>query len=245
VAGTWTAITPGGQVAFSGTGISIYGSYTGIWTAEVGNLGGYADAQGGNGPHNNVQPSLGVTYIIKAKLVGVLDELAVSEDEGNSASIGSDGLIFVASNPTGTIIAHACITAPSGYLLCDGASYSRTAQAALFAVIGTIYGAGDGSTTFNLPDGRGKTLIGVGQGIGLTNRVLAAIGGEERHQLTVAELASHAHTLQGFGAAGIVVSAGPRNFAEYAAIINTGGSGGDTAHNNMQPFLALNYIIKT
>ena len=85
--------------------------------------------------------------------------------------------------------------APSGYLLCNGIAVSRTTYAALFAVIGTTYGAGDGSTTFNLPDSRARSPIGSGQGSGLTNRVLAATVGAETHSLVSGELASHSHTV--------------------------------------------------
>ena len=70
-------------------------------------------------------------------------------------------------------------TPPAGWLEADGSAISRTTYAELFALIGTTYGTGDGSTTFNLPDARGRTAIGAGQGSGLTNRALAAKGGEE------------------------------------------------------------------
>ena len=66
--------------------------------------------------------------------------------------------------PTGTILPFAGTTAPSGYLLCDGSAISRTTYADLFAVIGTIYGTGDGSTTFNVPDGADRSLWGNTQG---------------------------------------------------------------------------------
>lgn len=96
--------------------------------------------------------------------------------------------------PTGTILDFGGSTAPNGYLLCNGASYLRTAQPALFAVVGTTYGSSSG-TTFNVPDSRGRGSIGAGNGVGLTNRALGATGGEENHVLTVAELATHGHTV--------------------------------------------------
>ncbi len=64
--------------------------------------------------------------------------------------------------PTGAILAFSAATAPAGYLLCDGAAVSRTTYAALFTLIGASYGAGDGSTTFNLPDLRGRPPVGLG-----------------------------------------------------------------------------------
>lgn len=96
--------------------------------------------------------------------------------------------------PTGAILDFAGSVAPSGFLLCDGSAVSRTTYAALFAVLSTTFGTGDGSTTFNVPDCRSRTSIGAGQGTGLSNRVLAATGGEENHALSVGELAAHNHT---------------------------------------------------
>ncbi|WP_051228834.1 tail fiber protein [Paludibacterium yongneupense] len=69
--------------------------------------------------------------------------------------------------PVGSIISSACAAAPDGYLLCDGSAVSRTAYATLFAAIGSIYGSGDGSTSFNLPDARGVALRGLDGGRGL------------------------------------------------------------------------------
>jgi microcystin-dependent protein len=110
--------------------------------------------------------------------------------------------------PTGTLMAFAGSAAPAGYLLCTGAAVSRTTYAALFAVIGTVYGAGDGSTTFNIPDGRSRSVVGAGQGAGLTNRSLGsgtgAAWGEESHALSQAEMPSHAHADAGHNHGGAV-----------------------------------------
>jgi microcystin-dependent protein len=98
--------------------------------------------------------------------------------------------------PTGTILDFAGGTAPAGYLLCDGAAVSRTDYSALYAVLGgssSPWGQGDGTTTFNVPDLRGRTAVGMGLGTGLTDRALGAKGGEEKHALTIAELAAHTH----------------------------------------------------
>jgi microcystin-dependent protein len=108
--------------------------------------------------------------------------------------------------PAGVMHQYAGATAPSGYLLCDGSTVSRTTYAALFAVLSTTYGAGNGSTTFNLPDLRGRVPIGAGTGTGLnasgtgapsgtaqTARTRGQWGGEETHLLTGAESGTSAH----------------------------------------------------
>lgn len=135
-------------------------------------------------------------------------------------------------------------TAPDGWLLCDGTVVNIADYPRLFAVLGTTYG-GDGTTTFGLPDLRGRVPLGVGTGSGLTARSLAATGGEETHQLSVAEMPSHSHlafagqaTLGSGGTARTFFSGSSPNYSGSEA---KGGSG---SHNNMQPWLAINFIIK-
>ena len=85
--------------------------------------------------------------------------------------------------PPGGIMLSAAQTVPTGWLRCDGSAVSRTTYSALFSAISTAFGAGDGSTTFNLPDYRGRVPIGSGAGAGLTTRTVGAKGGEETHAL--------------------------------------------------------------
>lgn len=128
---------------------------------------------------------------------GLAGPTAASTDAGNQAVLGSDGKIFVPPIPPATIWDYGGPNAPTGWLLTNGAAVSRTAYAALYAALGgasSPWGQGDGSTTFNVPDLRGRAALGAGQGTGLTNRILGATGGEETHLLTAAELASHTHT---------------------------------------------------
>ena len=94
--------------------------------------------------------------------------------------------------PAGMVMPFAGSTAPTGFLLCDGASYATATYPDLFTAIGYTYG-GSGAN-FNVPDMRGRTAVGAGQGTGLANRVLAGKFGEENHPLTTGELASHNHT---------------------------------------------------
>ena len=77
---------------------------------------------------------------------------------------------------TGMMLASTSNSIPSGFLLCDGSAISRTAYASLFTIIGTTYGTGDNSTTFNLPDGRGGVLRGAGTSSGYTENVTVALG---------------------------------------------------------------------
>ena len=101
---------------------------------------------------------------------------------GNVIGLGMAGMVQMFAGST----------APTGWLMCNGQAVSRTTYATLFAVIGTTYGTGDGSTTFNVPDMRGRAPIGVGQGSGLTNRTLGSKTGSETQSLTDANIA-HGH----------------------------------------------------
>ena len=98
------------------------------------------------------------------------------------------------SEPAGIVMPFAGSTAPHGYLLCDGSAVSRTDYADLFTAIGTTYGAGDGSTTFNLPNLSGRVVLGVSQ-----SHALGTTGGEASHTLTEQELPAHSHTVPAHG----------------------------------------------
>jgi len=146
------------------------------------------------------------------------------------------------SSPSGAIIAFAGSSAPTGWLMCDGAAVSRTTYSDLYAIQGDVYGNGDGSTTFNVPDMRGRTGISAGTGSGLTARTLGDEIGEEDHTLTISELASHHHVSGSRGTQKNAGKGGDRYPAGQAVTTDTGG---DSPHNNMQPSLVINYIIKT
>jgi microcystin-dependent protein len=149
--------------------------------------------------------------------------------------------LYAPEVPTGTILSFASSVAPSGYLLCDGAAVSRTTYAALYSLVGNLYGSGDGSTTFNVPDLRGRVAMGAGQGAGLENRVLANTHGTETHTLSIAEMPSHTHGLQ------VITGSGAYDNGSYYGNYpgNTSAAGGGGAHNNIQPSLVLSAIIKT
>lgn len=96
--------------------------------------------------------------------------------------------------PSGTILHYGGSSAPANWLLCDGSAVSRTTYAGLFAIIGTTFGAGDGSTTFNVPDSRGRMLKGTGSGAGLATYSLGGTGGAEAFT-PAGTVASHTHTM--------------------------------------------------
>jgi len=186
----------------------------------------------------------------------------------------TDAATVSQGTPVGSVMDYAGANAPSGWMLCFGQAISRTAYAALFAAIGTTYGAGDGSTTFNLPDLRGRVSAGRdnmgGSAAGRLNAsvagsVLGAAGGAQAHVLSLGEMPLHNH-------GGITTASGAYSQSFGAVLVNgfgtnslpqNGGAGfttltvnapnhqhgipaqgGNTAHNNVQPTLILNKIIK-
>lgn len=170
--------------------------------------------------------------------------------------------------PVGSILATAQGGAPSGYLLCDGAAVSRTgATLDLFNAIGTAYGVGNGSTTFNLPDLRGRVLVGVDGAAGrlASNDARGNAGGTETHTLTSSQMPVHSHTVNDPGHShpirldsaidanpGLRWGSGIGNFIGSDGVyighkqtgITLGNSGSGTAHNNMQPYQIGNWIIR-
>jgi len=186
----------------------------------------------------------------------------------------SVGLGNVTQVPAGIVSAFAGVTAPAGWLMCFGQAVSRTEYSALFTALSTTYGSGDGTTTFNIPDMRGRAIAGVDNMGGtaasrLTSTVLSAsntlgaTGGTQTHTLTSAEMPSHTHTQDAHGHAvqrtnSAATSVGADASALYKPQQSTGASyfdtqtatatnqstGGGGAHLNTQPTIVLNYIIK-
>lgn len=165
---------------------------------------------------------------------------------------------LAASFPAGVVQMYGGASAPTGWLFCDGSSQLRASFAALFTAIGTTYGSADG-THFNVPDMRGRTPIGVGTGTGggtagtglptggsaLTAVVAAGWKGEETHTLVISEMPAHTHS----GTFGSNIASGTPNPVYTQNNSTTTGAvpsqGGDGAHNNIQPVMGINFIIKT
>jgi microcystin-dependent protein len=138
--------------------------------------------------------------------------------------------------------------APNGWAFCDGALQSIAQNSALFSLLGTTYG-GDGRTTFALPDLRGRSLVGAGQGSGLSAYQLGERGGVEQVTLTVAQLPPHevpttsALRARSVPQPGASLATGGAYAAETDANTFQAPVGGSQPHENMPPFLVVNWII--
>lgn len=144
--------------------------------------------------------------------------------------------------PTGTIFQYAGSNAPTGFLMCDGSAVSRTTYMRLFSVINTLFGVGDGSTTFNIPNLKDTFVIGAS-----TTKALGTNGGESTHTLTEAELPVITPSIPTVTGTGSLISLNDSVRATGALYSGVSGNtfGGGQPHNNIPPYLALNYIIKT
>lgn len=221
------------------------------------------------------------------------------------------------TGPTGTIAMFAGLVAPEGHLLCEGQAVSRTAYSTLFSIIGTLYGAGDGLTTFNVPNLKGRVIVGK-DAAQTEFDTLGEAGGAKTHILSASEMPSHTHVQNahnhtqdahnhtqnshnhtqnshthtinqpgslggpdqgiwadyaGGGATNVHVAQRVANTSAWANRLGNAGTtatniaatatniaatatnqaatatnqntGGGAAHNNLQPYMVLNYIIKT
>jgi microcystin-dependent protein len=143
--------------------------------------GGKTGAVGGVVPIDKHQPGLVVTYGIA--------HTGAFPGQGSNPFVNANGLPV-----TGEVRAFARSSLPSGFLAADGSLVPISTYQALFSLLGTTFG-GDGESTFALPDLRGRSPLGAGNGIGLTPRPLAQASGTDFHRLTAAELPLHAHSL--------------------------------------------------
>jgi microcystin-dependent protein len=214
------------------------------------------------------------------KLIDKINKVMDIKDNGDvdfKGNITQNGQPFKSGGgdtvPIGTMIAYPSDVIPDNWLLCDGREVSRTEYSELFAVLGTSHGAGDGITTFNLPNTKGRVIAGKDGTTEFAN--IGTLYGAKTHRLTVGQLPAHGHTgttswggdhshavsvaitggsdagnwdrltLNGWGASrwwgnsAITLSAGGHNHT-----ITVGNTGSGEAHNNVQPTISENYIIK-
>ena len=166
--------------------------------------------------------------------------------------------------PTGTVVPWTAVSIATGFLECDGTAVSRTTYAALFAIVSTTYGVGDGSSTFNLPDLQDNIAMGksgskslASTGGANTTTTTGNVGGSTANAtLSTSQLASHSHG--GGGSSGTNGHHNPNENQKYYSSTNTGSSGSGSGHSHnmsatfsgdatsvLQPYLTLIYIIKT
>lgn len=153
----------------------------------------------------------------------------------------------------GQVILFAGNFAPRSWAFCQGQILPINQNQALFSILGTTYG-GDGRTTFALPDLRGRTPIAAGNGAGLTDRRVGAKVGTQTNTISVAQMPNHTHAAsipistsgaeesEGFLAAASIYAEEPTSGQSYPEV-TTSSVGNGQPVNNLQPFLALNYII--
>ena len=138
----------------------------------------------------------------------------------------------------------------TGWLECNGQVVSRTTYSGLFDAIGEVYGAGDGSTTFQLPDLRGRVIGAAGAGADLTARAVGGTIGAETHTLAESEIPEHTHeqdaatTYSDGNGAGQATAGSSSAIKADTSPRSTGSYGGGEAHNNMQPTIWARYLIK-
>jgi len=185
----------------------------------------------------------------------------MSNYEATKYDFSGANLTGIEGIPTATIVPWSSESVPTGFLECNGAAVSRSTYAALFAIVGTTYGAGDGSSTFNVPDLRDNVAMGKSgtkalASTGGANTVTSTgnVGGSTANaSITTGQLAAHTH---GCAVRGPQASSGPGKTEAING--STGSTGSDEGHSHnmsanfagdatsvLQPYLAIIYIIKT
>lgn len=205
-----------------------------------------------------------ISEMEEATSISENDILPIVKDGSNKkASIKTvfktvQGFLVPDSIPIGMVVEFPSDNIPDNWLLCNGQAVSRTDYAELFAAIGTTWGAGDGSTTFNLPTKEGLVTVGKKTSDSDFN-ALGKTGGEKTHTLTVAEMAAHSHgeniTSQ-YGYQYSLVGENGEGAQKTGYLPTLSGSevskkqlltdnaGGGQPHNNLQPYTVSNFIIK-
>jgi len=191
----------------------------------------------------------------------------MSNYEATKYDFSGANLTGIEGIPTGTIVPWSTASVPTGFLECNGAAVSRSTYSGLFAVVSTTYGAGDGASTFNLPDLQDKVAISKSgttalASTGGANTVTATgnVGGSTANAtLSTSQLASHSHTMRTIGAYGgngqAMAAQQQLNPPQTQSTSSTGSDGGHShnmsatfsgdATSVVQPYLTVMYVIKT
>ena len=168
-----------------------------------------------------------------------------------ASALGNVGGITGDTLPIGSMVPYGNENPPTNWLICDGSEISRFTYSDLFNVIGTSYGEGDGSTTFNLPNKKGKISVGLDTQDTDFNTI-GKTGGEKTHALTVTEMPSHSHTMEDSKIYDYESQTGTGSIYASDTVLppswstsrSTSSTGGGESHNNLQPYEVDNWIIK-
>ena len=177
----------------------------------------------------------------------------------NTTQIATTAFVSASVGPTGHILLWPTTTAPTGFLLCAGTAVSRSTYSALFAVIGTTYGVGNGSTTFNLPNFKDRSPIGAGtlytagQTVGSKDAITVA----HTHTGTTAAIGDHVHTskllqytgsgdqnIAGDAYRGVLSDSATSAAGGHTHTFTTASTGASGTDANLQPSLGIFFIIK-
>lgn len=215
----------------------------------------FGDGSANEGYHNVVHlaeqgsdPSGVANYgVLYTKEISTITELFYRDSAGTITQITQNGNIL--GRIVGEIVAVAITGTPSGYLPCDGAAVSRTTYASLFAAIGTTWGAGNGSTTFNVPNLARRTLVGKGgTGTGTLGNAVGNTGGAETvnlahtHGVNIASAYGTGSDQPAYGLLGGISTT--YSAGHYHQVTGTSGSGGSATQTIMQPSAVIGFFIK-
>ena len=245
----------------AGTVTTVSNSVTAIAGSVTNAQGSVTATQGSVITHNAATTSVhGITDTSNLVYTDNATLGSVSSIAGSVSNLSTDERF----NPTGAVLSFAGTVAPSGYLLCDGTSYGTADYPGLFGVIGYTYSGTASGTAFNVPDLSTRMPIGTGNG-----RTEGDSGGTENVTLSTSQLPSHSHpitdpghghtmtinytTSNSPGGATSLQGAGQSPNSSFPGQvvdsnttgISVGNTGGNSPHTNMQPYLVMNYIIKT
>ena len=247
-----------GQVASNILTYFIPEQITSAFTAPVSNPRIDVVAINSNGNVINITGSENITpvaptYANNIPLAQILLQTSTTSIVSSMITDVRPFLAFSSSSvPTGAFFSFAGSAIPSGFLLCDGSAYNRVTYNTLFVAIGTSYGSGDGSTTFNVPNMKGNVAVGYNASDTNFNNV-GQTGGEETHTLTTNEMPNHQHIIPwgensapavytwGSYGSGLPGSASTDYDQSWCMSSPTGNG---ATHNNLQPYLVSQYIIK-